>query len=1072
MVQKTTDLETERDRLAAEIGGLETNISALRAELGGVRQEAQLEVDTLKAKNLTHLEELAANTETIGYLAQENSSQAGVGETSSLREAATSAETLGEEIAVLSEKLTRSSEEKVGMTGQIEELRRENADMAGEIKSLLMANEILNSGILNVTYGPKGPADNRTPIAARRPPDPSPVILTQPNSLGTQKASRSPQLRNSAAPVPPRPRRPVPTPGILASSLEPKSTIVVPRRPKPLPVVLEVTEATPIVPEIPETYQLHVRYIHIYSALSKSRLCDIPPYPTPLTSDKTVSDLKCLPLKEPHSYPGNRTGSSIELFVSSFHASTVDQQVVSLADLGLRGTAQDPVDIYAIQLSGEPESSMSIRYTSRGIATFRTCLRILLAGVRAQNCLASTLEVIWEVTHFPPAVISLKELYERGDGVPLSCAIVAICVGELVQKVVTGWSPKPSESLEFSRPIFAGIYNLTLRRHKKAKKGQAIARSVILAEVAEAAEGSRTSRSVVNIGVCRTAFQKPKHMNPDGRKSTKTTRVRREAEDDIESTFLALAKWGRYDSVADYYFYRPGYPSEEYTYPLQQESFLAFLDSANRVEKFKVIGPQQLGILQPPCITLNRDGYVSVYNPKSIPCGEVYPSIWNAISGEQSLAGEDPGQSLLQILQPIIKKRQKEGTWEVDAWTTEQGIAGGAESSGEGIVICVDCSISMAGGMGGGWGSDSMASTDSGRTWLSRVSEAKELFEDLVARMAAYKLPTYLGLLTTPETPGIDQHPTPVLYDVKDKLKTIYPNGCEEICKTLDKALHMLVKFHEKHPEAKLRIISYRMGGAASTSLPHGRHAKRFVLQMSKLTGGYTIRPENRDAFFQIPLLESLLDIRHRPNIQRPVMRLTSLAFDAMVVPDADFKSRFDCPPIRPHPHQIDSFILLQHTVRLGDSTITIARPSELGRASGAGRKRILLEELRLMSRTRIHPPYAPGAFMLYVDMGESYPRQPPNARFITPILHPNITKQGRICHPILDREWDPKTRIYEVLQQLWGMLMVVEIRDSVNPIFAMRIWADAESGRRDIADHIRRFASRTRTQLKAEIGV
>lgn len=47
---------------------------------------------------------------------------------------------------------------------------------------------------------------------------------------------------------------------------------------------------------------------------------------------------------------------------------------------------------------------------------------------------------------------------------------------------------------------------------------------------------------------------------------------------------------------------------------------------------------------------------------------------------------------------------------------------------------------------------------------------------------------------------------------------------------------------------------------------------------------------------------------------------------------------------------------------------------------------------------------YAPGTFLMYIDMDAEYPAFAPKARFITPILHPNVTKQGRICHSILDR--------------------------------------------------------------------
>jgi len=41
----------------------------------------------------------------------------------------------------------------------------------------------------------------------------------------------------------------------------------------------------------------------------------------------------------------------------------------------------------------------------------------------------------------------------------------------------------------------------------------------------------------------------------------------------------------------------------------------------------------------------------------------------------------------------------------------------------------------------------------------------------------------------------------------------------------------------------------------------------------------------------------------------------------------------------------------------------------------------------------------------MYIDMDTEYPAFAPKARFITPLLHPNVTKQGRICHSILDRK-------------------------------------------------------------------
>jgi ubiquitin-protein ligase len=37
--------------------------------------------------------------------------------------------------------------------------------------------------------------------------------------------------------------------------------------------------------------------------------------------------------------------------------------------------------------------------------------------------------------------------------------------------------------------------------------------------------------------------------------------------------------------------------------------------------------------------------------------------------------------------------------------------------------------------------------------------------------------------------------------------------------------------------------------------------------------------------------------------------------------------------------------------------------------------------------------PYEDGTFLLYIELGDQFPRKAPTAKFITPILHPNITK-------------------------------------------------------------------------------
>jgi len=81
--------------------------------------------------------------------------------------------------------------------------------------------------------------------------------------------------------------------------------------------------------------------------------------------------------------------------------------------------------------------------------------------------------------------------------------------------------------------------------------------------------------------------------------------------------------------------------------------------------------------------------------------------------------------------------------------------------------------------------------------------------------------------------------------------------------------------------------------------------------------------------------------------------------------------------------------------------------------------------------------------------------------------------------------------RIYEVLQHIYGMMMTLEVcgkppllyiekcflfnqlnqsQDAIDPISALRFYTDPVEGRRQVRRYIKRFATRTRTELGEDI--
>ncbi|CAF0964173.1 unnamed protein product [Adineta ricciae] len=79
-------------------------------------------------------------------------------------------------------------------------------------------------------------------------------------------------------------------------------------------------------------------------------------------------------------------------------------------------------------------------------------------------------------------------------------------------------------------------------------------------------------------------------------------------------------------------------------------------------------------------------------------------------------------------------------------------------------------------------------------------------------------------------------------------------------------------------------------------------------------------------------------------------------------------------------------------------------------------------EQTELLIIGRIFPncdTFKESAFKIEIKLTSKYPADPPEVRFLTPIYHPNITKDGKFCHPLLVKSlrWKPHTSLVEVVK-------------------------------------------------------
>jgi ubiquitin-protein ligase len=273
------------------------------------------------------------------------------------------------------------------------------------------------------------------------------------------------------------------------------------------------------------------------------------------------------------------------------------------------------------------------------------------------------------------------------------------------------------------------------------------------------------------------------------------------------------------------------------------------------------------------------------------------------------------------------------------------------------------------------------------------------------------------------------------------------------------------------------------------------------VAAMAEHTGGITVRADSEAAMLSAFQREAFLSLRARAadaryatrgpadeaSLKRLAMELNRRA-DAAALRGAGLGLRRiggDAPEddaaaanVRP-----GGLALALHGDALAPQRLTAAlaarvhaaaedAPTRAARAPSGGRREArLVEELRRIQRTGFHadvdvfvsdddiatwhlvlhaPPgkgllYDGGAWRLLIDFPAGYPSAPPIVYFVTPILHVNVSRDGRCCHALLDRDYSSDAPLNQMLPALLaGLLAQPEPGDPLNCELAELYYADA----------------------------
>jgi ubiquitin-protein ligase len=66
--------------------------------------------------------------------------------------------------------------------------------------------------------------------------------------------------------------------------------------------------------------------------------------------------------------------------------------------------------------------------------------------------------------------------------------------------------------------------------------------------------------------------------------------------------------------------------------------------------------------------------------------------------------------------------------------------------------------------------------------------------------------------------------------------------------------------------------------------------------------------------------------------------------------------------------------------------------------------------------------PYAGGVFRTMVSIGPEYPHRDPTIRFVTPVWHPGVMDDGKLCEALFS-DWAPTMGIKDALLRVVRML-------------------------------------------------
>lgn len=397
--------------------------------------------------------------------------------------------------------------------------------------------------------------------------------------------------------------------------------------------------------------------------------------------------------------------------------------------------------------------------------------------------------------------------------------------------------------------------------------------------------------------------------------------------------------------------------------------------------------------------------------------------------------------------------------------------------------------------------SSSMDEECYGASGIKKINVVKELFDNFATRSMAYDFHHIIGLVKFDSMVKVLHTFTENLEKFKEHIRTLEASGCTMLYDALRRGMTELEKVKTRFPECRLRIMCLTDGNDSGSSIEPvavtakllksnivldsillGNVENNMLHGISNATGGCCFKPQTTKEGLRLFEIETVLSLEERVLKKK----LDPSSITERILLSVFAKHGYDEYPETSLPSQMNS------KVTVTQSTLKKKIP-ELKRAWVMEREKRVVEELRSLHCDphpffRVFPsesdftfwkilmegppdtPYEKGVFELYCQFGLDYPVKPPVVRFVTQVYHCNVNSVGRICHNIFDRNYNAHITMREILESVYGLLIIPEPDDPLDSILAEEFLTSRETYKREAEKHTEETAGNSLDDMEKKL--